>query len=309
MDVFVCYSRRDVLWKDQVVAHLDQMRMAEVLTYASWDDDNIHVGEKWDEAIKAAIANARVALLLVSSDFLTSDYIMNTEVPAFFEKEKQGALVIFPVLIRPCAWEAFDWLAARQHFDKGLVLSGLERHALEEALTRLVEEVGRLVSNEDVSEADGEGGHSAEWTPGDGVGLEAAAVGKETSGDPTAGPFAFLTDAQVREVVQERTGKTPRAVLKVLRTKTQRTWFVAVPGMIVCLLDDARKRASNQLIQWKEPVDALTAVSASRKAGSDWLGHVGVGRRQRWLANLRDFEGDPKVLERALQALKAAARD
>jgi len=348
MDVFVSYSSKDLAWKEQVSGHLDQMRMAGVLRYATWDDSNIHVGEKWDVAIKAAIDNAKVALLLISSDFLTSDYIMNVEVPAFLDKAESDSLVIYPVLLRPCAWKAFPWLNELEHFHKGKPLSGMEMHTREVALTDLVSELGRLVADEGAVEAPEEEEAAAPLSDPP-VGLSSVGEGPRSGADPApdvrqsavpawpseggsqsepsglssaigarldalaaSGPKVddkgFLTEAGVSEMVLRRTGKTPRKLLRVLRTKSQRTWFVAVPGVIVCLLDDERTRASTRLIQWQEPVDALTKVSAMRKAGHDWLGLAGVGRRQRWLANLRDFDNDPKQLEAALRDLKEAAQ-
>ena len=51
-----------------------------------------------------AMARATVAVLLVSADFLTSDFILDEEVPKLLKRRDQEGLLIFPILIKPCAW-------------------------------------------------------------------------------------------------------------------------------------------------------------------------------------------------------------
>jgi len=178
-------------------------------------------------------------------------------------------------------------------------------------LTDLLEEVAQKVADAKVSEAYEEA-EALGLAPSDDSEImttrASSGSAEGTSSKTASEAFRFLSEQQIREEVRARVGKPPREALLVFRTRTQRTWFVAVEGMIVCLLDDERTRASNRLVQWKEPVGPLTDVEIETKPGSDWLGHARVGRRQRWLVNLRLFAEGAAQATAKLEDLRAAAR-
>jgi hypothetical protein len=107
--VFLGYSHKDETEKEQLVSHLKVLESAGLIEL--WVDDRIAGGADWEEEIKQAIARASVAILLISANFLTSDFILGQEVPAFLERRKNEGLTVFPVIAKACTWNAFDWLA------------------------------------------------------------------------------------------------------------------------------------------------------------------------------------------------------
>jgi hypothetical protein len=56
------------------------------------------------------ISQAVVALLFVTADFLTSDFIQRAEIPALFDQHRQRGLQLFPIIAKPCAWQEVKWL-------------------------------------------------------------------------------------------------------------------------------------------------------------------------------------------------------
>jgi hypothetical protein len=106
--VFVSYSHKDEVEKEQLVGQLKVLEMAGVIKL--WVDDRIEGGADWTQEIEEAIASASAAILLISANFLTSKFILGEEVPAFLKRRQNEGLTVFPVIAKPCAWDAFDWL-------------------------------------------------------------------------------------------------------------------------------------------------------------------------------------------------------
>jgi hypothetical protein len=67
-----------------------------------WVDTRISPGKKWKEEIRGALSSASVALLLVSADFLASDFIVDDELPPLLKAAEEGGTVILPLILKPC---------------------------------------------------------------------------------------------------------------------------------------------------------------------------------------------------------------
>jgi hypothetical protein len=141
--VFISYSHADEEWKDRLVKHLGVIAAEGEIEI--WDDRQIRAGEEWLAAIDAALQRASVAVLLVSADFLTSPFIRSREVPSLLARREAGLRVI-PLIVRPSAWEAVEWLAALQCRPKdGRPLSQSSMHKAEESLAELASEIRGLL--------------------------------------------------------------------------------------------------------------------------------------------------------------------
>jgi TIR domain/NACHT domain len=107
--IFISYSHQDELWKDRLVQQLGVLEGEGLFTV--WHDRKIGLGQDWFPEIERAIQAARVAILLVSSDFLTSGFIKQKEIPEFLRRRQEEGLMVVPVIVRPCAWKKVKWLA------------------------------------------------------------------------------------------------------------------------------------------------------------------------------------------------------
>lgn len=93
--VFISYSHneRDTVWLDRVRIHLKAVLHDHDVHI--WDDGQIPTGSHWDEEIKMALASTRVAVLILSADYLASDYIRSHELPKFlFIAQNEGAKIM-----------------------------------------------------------------------------------------------------------------------------------------------------------------------------------------------------------------------
>ncbi len=111
--VFVSYSHKDEDWKDLIVEHFTVTDEFEV-----WDDREIELGSDWFASIKESLHEADIALLLISKNFLNSDFILNEEIYKLLERAKKENLKIVPIQLTPCAWETVDWLHPLQGYPK-----------------------------------------------------------------------------------------------------------------------------------------------------------------------------------------------
>jgi formylglycine-generating enzyme required for sulfatase activity len=104
-ELFISYSRKDRAFLERFWTHLSPLETQYGLQ--RWDDSRIQPGDIWLEEIERALARAQVALLLVSPDFLASDFIRRKELPCLFEAAQNDGLKILWVPLLPCSWKRF----------------------------------------------------------------------------------------------------------------------------------------------------------------------------------------------------------
>lgn len=99
---FISYSHKDKKYLQELRSHLAPYLRSEVLE--TWDDTHLLPGSKWYEDIEKALASTKIAVLLVSSDFLASEFIRNIELPSFLRASEVEGAIILSVILRPCAF-------------------------------------------------------------------------------------------------------------------------------------------------------------------------------------------------------------
>lgn len=101
--IFYSYSHKDQDLRDKLEAHLAALRRSGLIR--EWHDRKITPGQDWDNEISAHLESAQIILLLISADFLSSSYISDIEVRRALQRQRDGAAVVVPVILRPVLWD------------------------------------------------------------------------------------------------------------------------------------------------------------------------------------------------------------
>src|SRR5262249_21747390 len=100
--LFLSYSHKDELLRNELVNHLRILTREGVI--ASWDDRKILPGDEWDHQIHAQLRTADIVLLLISVDFIASDYCNDVEVHLALQRHAAGDVCVIPIILRPVDW-------------------------------------------------------------------------------------------------------------------------------------------------------------------------------------------------------------
>jgi TIR domain/NACHT domain len=103
VEVFYSYSRKDLDLQESLKTHLGTLRRQKIIS--GWDDRELVGGEEWDHAIKSKLNTADIILLLISPDFINSDYCYDIEVTRAMERHEAGEACVIPVMLRPSDWK------------------------------------------------------------------------------------------------------------------------------------------------------------------------------------------------------------
>jgi GTPase SAR1 family protein len=105
--VFFSYSKHDREFLEQLIRQMAALRRSDKI--APWDDHQILPGEEWDDEVKNQLNEADIILLLISSDFLSTDYIWDVEIKTAMERHERKEAVVIPIFIRHCDWSGMPF--------------------------------------------------------------------------------------------------------------------------------------------------------------------------------------------------------
>jgi TIR domain len=101
--VFFSYSHRDESLRDELEKHFSLLKRSAIIE--TWHDRRIGVGKDFDKSISQYLESADIILLLISADFLASEYCYDREMRRALERHAAGEARVIPVILHACDWQ------------------------------------------------------------------------------------------------------------------------------------------------------------------------------------------------------------
>lgn len=102
--IFISYSHVDEEYRQRLDTHLSMLRREGLIEL--WTDRRIEPGDEWDHRIRSELETADIIILMVSPEFIASNYCWDVEVTRAMERHEAREAVVIPVIVRVCDWHS-----------------------------------------------------------------------------------------------------------------------------------------------------------------------------------------------------------
>lgn len=142
IEIFFSYSHKDEKLRDKLADHLSIMKRNGIIQ--EWYDRKITGGTEWKGQIDAHLNSAQIILLLISANFISSDYCYDIELKRAMERHDNSEARVIPIILRACKWQdaPFGKLEPLPN-DAKPVTSWTNR---DQAFTNIVEGIERVIT-------------------------------------------------------------------------------------------------------------------------------------------------------------------
>lgn len=113
-NIFISYSHQDEKWARRIKKHLKGLNFINVV--ASYKD--IPIGTKWESEIYTILDKSDIVILLVSANFLSSNFIRNMELEWIEKRYKKDEIRVFPIIVGECSWKNNEFIRRFQVLPK-----------------------------------------------------------------------------------------------------------------------------------------------------------------------------------------------
>jgi hypothetical protein len=103
IDIFISYAQQDKALRLELEKHLAGLKKKWDIRI--WGDEQILPGKDLYVGLYQQIDTARIILLLVSSDFLSSSYCCDVQMTRVLERWQREKIHVVPVILRDCSWK------------------------------------------------------------------------------------------------------------------------------------------------------------------------------------------------------------
>jgi hypothetical protein len=141
--IFFCYAHEDEELLNKLKTHLRPLQRQGLIDI--WYDRDISAGTKWEEEIEKHLNEANIILLLVSPDFMDSDYCYGKEMRQALERDQRGEACVIPIIFRPALWKMPPLSKLQVLPRDGIPVIDRSWYSIDEAFVAIAEGVLKVV--------------------------------------------------------------------------------------------------------------------------------------------------------------------
>jgi hypothetical protein len=104
VEIFFSYAHEDELLRDKLAKHLSLLQRQGFVTI--WHDRDISAGSDWSNNIDQHLQTSEIILLLVSANFIASDYCYSIEMQRAMDRIDREEVIVIPIILRPVDWKS-----------------------------------------------------------------------------------------------------------------------------------------------------------------------------------------------------------
>ncbi|SRR6266581_3862039 len=101
-EVFISFPRQDQMFRIERDRHLSKLKRQGIIS--SWSDGDIALGTVWRRQMMSHLDIAQIILLLISTDFMASDFCYSLEMTRALERHKANEARVLPIILHPTDW-------------------------------------------------------------------------------------------------------------------------------------------------------------------------------------------------------------
>lgn len=145
--VFISYAHEDEEYKDKLIKHLAILKRKNILK--EWHDRKILAGQQFDNEISKQLLEADIILLMISVDFLNSDYCYEKEMQKALELNKANIARVIPIIVRKCDWKDSPFANLKVSPTDGKDLKGWKDE--DEAYMNIINDIKAVINDIDLN--------------------------------------------------------------------------------------------------------------------------------------------------------------
>ncbi len=143
VNIFFCYAHEDETLLNKLKTHLKPLQRRGIIDV--WYDQDISAGTEWEHEIDAHLNQAQIILLLISPDFINSDYCYSIEMKRALERHERGEATVIPIFLRLVYWQDAPF-AKLQALPRNMKpVTSPHWHNWDEALYEVAKEIREVV--------------------------------------------------------------------------------------------------------------------------------------------------------------------
>ena len=154
VNLFISYSHQDQEPLEELSKYLNDTTCPQINI---WTDGKIDLGQEWDNEIKDKLNSAEIVLLLVSQDFLMSDFIKKNELSVALQRHQQGKTTVIPIFLRTCTLTVYPQITELQGYpaaNKPLLEAGDKKDIYYTKLQEKINDIAnKIITNSNISDS------------------------------------------------------------------------------------------------------------------------------------------------------------